>query len=106
MPGRRPALSKQAAQFRHAVKRARERYGLELDRDQYMVLCQQIQDGVGEYLGRQSNRLTVWRIGYGGCSYNVVYDKQRHRIVTFLPPGIIDAKGVSLLAQEEVVHEE
>lgn len=93
-------LSKAASQFRHAISRAKERYGLTLNRDRYRQLCQQIQDGKGTCLGKQSNRLSVWSIvvedttGIVRC--NVVYDKQRHTICTFLPKDITDAKGVEI----------
>lgn len=102
-------LSKAASQFRHAARRAQERYGLDLNKDRYRQLCQFVQDGHGECLGKQSNRLTVWRIVVpldGGIhlTCNVVYDKQRHTIVTFLPPGITDAKGVTITEGEEDVE--
>ncbi len=106
------SLTKAAAQARHACRRAYERYGLELNMDKYRQLCKQIQDGKGGVcLGKQSNRLTVWSIttqqtsDLGGpmtIVANVVYDKERHTIVTFLPEGITDAKGVSLLIEQEV----
>jgi hypothetical protein len=98
---------KAEAQAAHARRRALERYGLELSREQYLELCRGIQDGVGTCLGRQSNRLSVWclEIRRPGTfpdekrdllSCNVIYDKTRHTIVTFLPPGITDAQGVAL----------
>lgn len=101
-------MNKAQAQMRHAIHRAQERYGLELNRDTYASLCQDIQNGVGVYLGKQSNRLSVWRITailpetlespgpVGTVTCHVLYDKERHTIVTFLPPGITDAKGVDL----------
>lgn len=123
-------LSKAACQFRHAARRANLRYGLVLHKDRYLQLCKLIQDGRGTCLGRQSNRLSVWRIevvrteadallleekrteianvvcGLAEVKKvsicNVVYDKQRHRIVTFLPEGITNAKGVSLIGDEVV----
>lgn len=107
-------LNKAACQFRHAARRANARYGLVLHKDRYLQLCKLIQDGRGTCLGRQSNRLSVWRIevvrtdadalldGQKVSICNVVYDKQRHRIVTFLPEGITNAKGVSLIGDEVV----
>lgn len=104
-------LRKAEAQFRHAQRRAAERYGITLGWGEYLGLCRQIQDGWGEYLGKQSNRVTVWRVDAMATIDEVlvpvravvVYDKLRHRIVTFLPKDITDAKGVCLseLDQEE-----
>ena len=93
--------SKADAEFHHACRRALERYSLCLTRSSYTALCQQIRGGHGECLGRQSNRLSVWRVSLNGQTYPVVYDKNRHLIVTFLPVGIESAKGVSLRKEVE-----
>lgn len=80
--------SKVKAQRRHAQKRAAERFGLFLNRDQLNALVKQIQTGYALLVEKQSNRVSVWRVSLpDGGSANVVYDKQRHTIVTFLPPG-------------------
>lgn len=104
--------SKASAQYLHAKRRALERYGIELTKDSYTALCKDIQNGIGVCLGKQSNRLTVWRINVlrpesltrpgpaETVPCHVVYDKTRHRIVTFLPADITDAKGVSLVDTE------
>lgn len=102
MKRQRAGRSKASAQYLHAKKRAAERYGLELTKEHYQTLCLAIQRGEGTFLGRQSNRVSVWQITVYRAStndfpkVNVVYDRQRHTIVTFLPPGITDANGVAL----------
>lgn len=93
--------TKASAQYLHAKKRALERYGIELTKDRYRALCQDIRLGAGTCLGRQSLRVSVWRITVfmqekPSVICNVVYDTSRGTIVTFLPPGITDAKGVAL----------
>lgn len=98
---RQPLKTKAASEFRHAQKRALERYGIELNKDRYMQLCKQVQENQGKYLGKQSLRLSVWRIETQNTageqiSSVVIYDKSRHRIVTFLPADATDAKGVPL----------
>jgi hypothetical protein len=102
--------NKASAQYLHAKRRAMERYGIILDKDSYLALCRDIQEGRGECLGKQSNRLTVWRIsaeafniekGRHPVKANVVYDKTRHRIVTFLPRDITDAKGVKIEPEKD-----
>jgi hypothetical protein len=93
--------SKAESEFKHAQRRARERYDIDLHQDRYTQLCKQIESGQGEFLGKQSLRLSVWRIqtvdsNGDKVSPVVIYDKSRHQIVTFLPPGITNAKGVEL----------
>jgi hypothetical protein len=99
------ATDKALSQYRHAKQRAQERYGIILDENSYRSLCQNIQAGIGTCLGKQSLRLTVWQISAEAFSIekgrhpvlaNVVYDKVRHSICTFLPRNITDAKGVKL----------
>lgn len=104
------ATSKAVAEMRHAIRRATERYDLDLTEDSYLKLCRQVQDGKGQFLGRQTNRLTVWRITADresrfekeAVTANVVYDKLRHRIVTFLPPEAVDAWGVAIPVEDDV----
>ena len=98
---RAPIKSKAASEFRHAQKRALERYGIELNKDRYMQLCAQVKEGRGVYLGKQSLRLSVWRIETTNAAGEqvtpvIIYDKNRHRIVTFLPADATDAKGIPL----------
>lgn len=103
--GSPPARSKASSEYLHAKRRALERYGLALNKEMYLGLCADIQNGLGVCLGKQSNTRTVWKIkaptvnDFGFQDHiacNVVYDKSRHRIVTFLPVGIVDAKGVPI----------
>lgn len=97
--------AKATAQFKHAQRRASERYGIILTRHRYEELVRKIQSQQGVFLGRQSNRLSVWQVeamavGELGddvpVKANVVYDRERKTVVTFLPKGISDARGVAI----------
>jgi hypothetical protein len=89
--------SKERAEYEHSKRRALERYKIDLTPQLYQELCRDVrrQSWNVTFLGRQTNRLTVWAILHVQQRLLVVYDKQRHRIVTFLPPDVTDAHGVS-----------
>jgi len=78
--------TKKHAQRVHAVRRAAERYGLSMNHRKLRILVDDIQKGRGEFVRRQSHRVSIWRIDVEGHSVRVVYDKLRKTIVTFLPP--------------------
>ena len=77
--------SKRKAQKQHAKKRARERYGLLVNKIDIENLINAIQNNKGEFIYRSSNRATVWKLKCKGKEVLVVYDKLRGQIVTFLP---------------------
>lgn len=79
------ASSKHVAQRIHAKRRAQQRYGLTLNRQQMRELVAQIQNGKGIFLERQSLRVTLWRVEFEGRKCKVVYDSRRGVIVSFLP---------------------
>ena len=74
--------------FKHAKKRAAERYDLELTWQMFERYNHKIRmnDKSCYPLAKESLRLTHWLID---DTYIVIYDKQRHAIVTFLPPDAI-----------------
>jgi len=78
-------------QRRHAITRARQRYGFDLTAEDYdaircrlMLLCKQPDPGV-VFLWRQSKRVSHFAIWHGAEWIPVVYDRHRKTIVTFLP---------------------
>lgn len=94
--------TKEACQRRHAIQRALERYEVALNRDSYDALCRKVQYQDGVFIARQSNRVSLWQvqaINIRGekVQCNVVYDKSRGQIVTFLPPGATETlRGIAL----------
>jgi hypothetical protein len=81
----RPKNDKQLAQRRHAKRRAQERFGLEVNHEQYRELVRQIQVGKAQFIERQFRSRTHWWVTIDGKQARVVYDKDRHTIITFLP---------------------
>lgn len=69
----------------HAKKRAEERYGLSLNHDQRREIVDMIQSQQAEFIGKQSNTRSLWRVQFQDQSLNVVYDKARRAMCTVLP---------------------
>lgn len=87
-PKKGPRLSKKLAERRHSVRRALQRYKIELTRDRRKNIIKLIQNGEGHLIERQSRRLSLWSVnvpGLGCGTVKVIYDKNRKEIVTFLP---------------------
>jgi len=89
--------SKAKRQKGHAKRRARERYGLNLRQHEYDELVRRIKNNIDcRFLQRQSNRVSLFAIKMDGNWLPVVYDKQRHTVVTILPPEALDQYRASL----------
>lgn len=69
----------------HAKQRAEERYGLNLNKEARHEIVQMIQTNQAEFVGKESNTRTLWRVQYQEQSLNVVYDKARSTMCTVLP---------------------
>jgi len=69
----------------HAKKRAAERYHIDLNRDARQEIVRKIQHNEAEFVGKQSNNRSFWRVDHAGESLNVVYDKARSTMCTVLP---------------------
>ena len=67
----------------HAKKRAFERYGLTLNRNDLQDIVNNIHKA--KLLSKTSNRVKVFEVLVKGVSCVVVYDRNRKSIATFLP---------------------
>lgn len=74
----------------HAKQRAEERYGITLNHDQRAEIVQMIHTNQAEFVGKQSNNRTLWRVNYQNQDLNVVYDKARSAMCTVLPKDTIE----------------
>jgi hypothetical protein len=72
----------------HSKMRAKERYNLNLNKETRHEIVQMIQskDQMAEFVGKQSNNRSLWRVNYKDQPLNVVYDKARATLCTVLPP--------------------
>ena len=77
-----PRGNKRKAQIKHAMRRARERFGVEVSPGVLHDYVRRIQNREAKFVERQSNRITVWDLD----GKRLVYDKQRKMIVTILWP--------------------
>ena len=88
---KQPDPGKRQCQSWHAKKRAKERLGIKLSDDEIKQISTAIRTGEAydafevEYVKDQSHRLKVFKLKYRDLlPVNVVYDKFRKTIVTFL----------------------
>lgn len=79
------AISKKIRERRHAMQRAKERYGIVLTGAVRDEIVASIRGNRSTVAWRTSNRSVVHDVAYDGRTVRVVYDKARGEIVTFLP---------------------
>ena len=69
---------------KHVKKRLKQRYNLDLNRAQFSALEKQIGHG-SVFIALSSLRESLHIVKVGDIEIPVVYDKQRHTLVTALP---------------------
>lgn len=79
-------FKKAASQEIHALRAAKKRYGVDIGLLGMCEIREQIQKGQSQCLERQSKRVTIHQVQWGGMDMVVAYDTIRHTLVTFLPP--------------------
>lgn len=80
-------FDKRNAEILHAIRRARERYGLELSVADIEDLARLIQKQATKRVKAVSNTRVIHELECQNRTVWVVYDKKRHTLVTFLPRG-------------------
>lgn len=74
----------------HTRKRARQRYGLHLVREDLDQIVGQIQrQEHAWWVYDESNRKSHWLVEYDGHLLPMVYDKGRHTVITVLPQSVL-----------------
>lgn len=68
----------------HAKKRALQRFGLELNRHDLRELVNMILTGKTLSVSKKSNRISIATLNYRDIIFDVVFDKKRKLITTFL----------------------
>lgn len=69
----------------HFKRRMYERWGILLKNGQEQGIVSLIQEGKAKFVGRQSNRVTVWNVPYLGMTIPMLYDSLRKQMITALP---------------------
>lgn len=78
-------LSKRIGETIHFKRRALERLGIDLNRQERAEIIKIIQTSGGRTLVKsRSNRVSTHRVEYKNRVFKVVYDKLRHALVTIL----------------------
>jgi hypothetical protein len=73
----------------HAIRRARERYGVHLGFEEYIRLCKRVAGGYGRLVGLMADGMEAWIIGHHEKRMLAVFDRELGRIRTFLPAGTV-----------------
>lgn len=87
-----PKKNKAKSQKKHAKRRFYERFGLLIEENDLNHIRNKIQEGDGELVEKQSNRVSKWRVPFKDSIFTVIYDKMRKTIVTVLPNEENDEK--------------
>lgn len=85
---RKKGKPKKRAQEIHATRRALERYGVKLTRQDLEIMINLIQQNSEnvKFIEKDSHRVTIWEIRYLDHIFKACYDKNSKMICTFLPP--------------------
>ena len=78
-------MNKKKASTVHLKRRFYERYNLEITNQDIKEMVRKIQNQQAEFIERQSNRITIWKLQFRDKDYTIVYDKVRKSIVTVFP---------------------
>lgn len=70
----------------HAVRRAKERYGIKLSAEHVIGILNQIEGGKCAFIRVDRPGVSEYRVNFEGKSLRVVYDRVLRQLVTILPP--------------------
>lgn len=80
----------------HAYQRAQERYGIKLTRELHTSLVNRIIAGDRARKMGAQERVEIWYVQTPAGPANVLFDPFKKQLVTFLPKGINNVKGVKV----------
>ncbi len=80
-----PAARHAAPPVPHCLHRAKERYGLDLERRDLRNICRLIQNNQGKLDSRNPSGTTSWLLTYRETAMRVVISPDFYKVVTFLP---------------------
>ena len=73
---------KAICEWKHTKKRALERLGLSWNCIDRLKIHQKIREGDGVFLGKETNRVSVWKLNYQEKDFVALYDLNRSQIIT------------------------
>lgn len=77
-------MTKTEAQWRHANRRALERFGVSLSHETNRRIIKEIQTGKARHVRKQSHRVSLFETELAGQPCVVVYDRLRKTIASVL----------------------
>ena len=78
-------MNKRQARKAHLIRRARERFGLELTNDDLITIKRQISAKSAVCL-REDPTSEIWLVCFGGVYMRAAYDPLRNQMPTFMRP--------------------
>lgn len=81
---KKKSLSKTHAERIHFRNRFKERFNVDINREDINQMVGQITNGWATLVKQRSNRSSVWKVHHLGIKYEVVYDCMRDTLVTVL----------------------
>lgn len=98
-----PQISKRdvkLGQRAHAKKRAKQRYGLKLNRSDILFMIQKINNKEAIYLCTESRTRTHYILYFKEMWVIVVYDRGKNNIATFMPRSSFFDRYIKLISKE------
>lgn len=81
-------MNKTAALQSHSKRRAKERLGMNLTNRDLDSIVGMIRNNRGQFVEKQSNRVTLWKVHYRDNDMQVLYDKTRQCIITVFDDSV------------------
>jgi len=83
--GKKKAIGCKKFRHQHSKDRARQRYGLELNRFDLKKIIAKIHAKEGHFIRRRSCRISEWEVEIKGEVIRVLFDKVHNCIATIIP---------------------
>lgn len=74
----------------HAMRQARERYGIAISPHGLREIVNKIQSGDSEFVMNRTRRVVIHKVAHNGVDVFVAYDRIRHTVCSFLLEEHID----------------
>lgn len=88
----KPLRTKQQKQRAHCIQRAKERYGLVLNRDSFDRICHALRRR-GRKIGKKSGRFYVLELLDGPLELYAIWDRSTNQPVTFITKAMAGSHG-------------
>lgn len=89
-------MKKREAQNIHAIKRARQRYKVELTLDDLKQIANKIRKGKSTFVESSTLRVTKHLVTHKGIVMVVAYDKYRNAVCSLLPKSSLTKRAPDL----------